>query len=279
MNHTILRKAFSYSTLSTFGVLFVTLSAYAAPTISFTDNVAAGPVQSDTISISVSGVTWGSPTYRYAFSSNAVCNNADTYSNTFVPGTSFTINTETNNGAYICPRVVDASGTTYASASANDLNVDATAPAITITNNVSAGPVLSETAAATITDTNISLRQYSLSSDAVCNASDFPWTNYTSWSNITFNTEINNGKYVCFKWQDSAGNITYAVSANDINVNLAPVMSMVNDVSWSIVSSDTVNVTVSDSDIASLNYGFSSDTVCNGSNTYPNTYFMSRYCF
>jgi hypothetical protein len=59
--------------------------------------------------------------------------------------------------------------------------------------------VTSDTVVATITDTNISVREYALSADATCNASDFPGTSYTSGTTLTFNTETDNGKYVCFK--------------------------------------------------------------------------------
>ena len=76
-----------------FSFFWNTFAAVSPVTITFTDNVAVWPVQSDTLNISVSG-TSGSPTYLYAFSStNSVCNgwdfNGTTYS--FTPWSSFTI--------------------------------------------------------------------------------------------------------------------------------------------------------------------------------------------
>lgn len=71
-------------------------------------------------------------------------------------------------------------------------------PSITIVDDVPPGPLQSISVSATISDTNLTVSEYALSADAVCNASDFPGTSYTG-ATLTFNTETDNGKYVCFK--------------------------------------------------------------------------------
>jgi len=101
------------------------------PVITFTDNVVAGPVTSDTINISVTDTNADTATYQYGFSADATCDATDTYGNAFVSGTGFTINAETNNGNWICARATDLAGNTAYAASANDLNIDVTAPTLT----------------------------------------------------------------------------------------------------------------------------------------------------
>jgi hypothetical protein len=100
------------------------------PTVTFTNDVEAGPVTSDTIRITVTETNPNIATYEYGFSDNAVCDGTDTYGNAFTSGDDFTINAETNNGKWICAIATDTAGNTTYQASANVLNVDITVPAI-----------------------------------------------------------------------------------------------------------------------------------------------------
>ena len=95
-----------------------------APVISFTDDVAAGPVQSETVAASSDG----SETVVFAYSTDGSC---DSTGETYTLSTPLTITAETNNGSYVCARATDAAGNTTYAKSTNDINVDATAPTFT----------------------------------------------------------------------------------------------------------------------------------------------------
>ncbi len=100
----------------------------ATPTVAFTDDVEAGPVASDTITITVSDANPYPSSYAYAYSSDAVCDGSDTYSTSFTSGSSFTVSYNTNNGKYICARARDLANNTTYLASANPLNVSTAPP-------------------------------------------------------------------------------------------------------------------------------------------------------
>jgi hypothetical protein len=75
--------------------------------MTFSNNVALGPVISDTIQISTTdGAGSGIATRKYGYSNDSICNASDIYSTNFT-GTSFVVNTETNNGKHLCFRAVD----------------------------------------------------------------------------------------------------------------------------------------------------------------------------
>jgi len=100
--------------------------------------------------------------------------------------------------------------------------VDNTAPIVSFADDVSAGPVQSELINIITTDTYLdsSNLEYWFSADASCDENDTFWNNYTSWSGIILTSEANNGQYVCVKSQDLAGNISYSISANPINIDI-----------------------------------------------------------
>lgn len=236
------------------------------PVITINDWVAVWLVTSDTINVTVTEANPDTATYKYAYSTDAICNSSDFvgWEPSYTSWTNFTINTETNNGKYLCFKAADLSANTTYQISSNVLNIDVTNPSITITDNVVAWPVASDTVAATISDTNISLREYSLSADATCNATDFPGTTYTNGSTLTFNTETNNGKWVCFKWADSVWNISYVTGANSLNIDVTnPSISITNDVAAWPVTSDDVVATISDTNISLREYSLSIDSTCN----------------
>jgi hypothetical protein len=143
--------------------------------------VLSDTVIADIVSSSIS-------TRQYSLSSDATCNAADFPGITYANLSGLVFNTQANNGKYVCFRGVDSSSQTTYAISANPLNIDATPPAITIIDNIASGATTSETVAATIADTNISLREYSLSADATCNAADFPGITYTNGNPINYTT-------------------------------------------------------------------------------------------
>ena len=112
----------------------------AGPTLMFTDNVAAGPVSSDTIT-----ADWGDATVRkWEYDADGICSttNGD-YTKT--DADSITQSTETNNGMFICLYGEDAVVNKSTLVSANDINIDTTAPTITA---ITPAPL-------TLTDSNV----------------------------------------------------------------------------------------------------------------------------
>ena len=69
---------------------------------------------------------------EYGFSADNVCNGSDTYGNSFTNSVDFTISSQVNNGKYICIKALDTAGNTSYLVSANPLNIDTTAPIITL---------------------------------------------------------------------------------------------------------------------------------------------------
>ena len=243
------------------------------PVITVNNDVSMTFTNSDTINVTATDTNIS--TRNYGFSADNICDGTDTYPNSFTSGSNFNITSETNNGKYMCFRAVDTAGNTSYLVSANPLNIDITNPAISITDDVVAGPVTSDTVAANITDTNITLREYALSADATCNVADFPGTTYTNSSTLTFNTQTNNGKWVCFKGADGAGNITYAASANPLNIDVtSPAISITDNVAAGPVQSDTVIATVTDTNITLREYALSADATCNVAD-FPGTAYTS----
>lgn len=140
-----------------------------APTITFTDDVEAGPVASDTIIITVSGNSLNTASYYYGYSANAICDGTDTYSIAYTSGGSFSVPYSSNNSKWICAKAADTAGNITYQVSANPLNVstappsggggggggDRTAPtgiSISINNGVTSTATTSVTLSLTATD-------------------------------------------------------------------------------------------------------------------------------
>ena len=103
--------------------------------------------------------------------------------------------------------------------------LDTTAPVIMITENTVAGPVMSDDFTVNITDSypDTSSYEYGFSSDATCDATDTYGNTIVSGTPVTFNTEANNGSYICVIATDLAGNTTYSpASANPLNIDITP---------------------------------------------------------
>lgn len=103
-----------------------------APAIAFTDDVAAGPVTSDTVTVDRDDAT----VKTWMYDDDGVCS--------AVPGDydktdldSMNQNDEANNGKYICLYAEDALGNPSTLASANPINIDITPPALIAVNIIS----------------------------------------------------------------------------------------------------------------------------------------------
>ncbi len=124
------------------------------PVITFTDDVQAGPVLSDTINITVADDNPDATTYKYGFSADNVCDASDNYSENLTSGTSFVINNESHNGQYVCAVATDAAGNTTYAVSGEDLNIDVTPPTATFANSTNA-PINGDVTVTMTTSENI----------------------------------------------------------------------------------------------------------------------------
>jgi hypothetical protein len=99
--------------------------------------------------------------------------------------------------------------------------VDTTAPVITFSDDVNSTPNQSDTVTIHVAEINQASDKYIFSSDNVCNNKNYTSaTSFGSDTPMTFNTETNNGKYICTKVTDTAGNISYQASANTLNIDI-----------------------------------------------------------
>lgn len=147
-----------------------------APTLAFTDDVAAGPVQSDTIT-----ADWGDATIKkWKYNSNTTCSTvAGSYTKT--GSDLITQTTEDNNGKYICLYGEDSVGNISTLASAYPVNI--TLINLTITdyypNNV-IFPVTTTSVTFDLTTNENALCKYSIASGA-----DFSsMTNFDSTNDV-----------------------------------------------------------------------------------------------
>ena len=185
----------------------------ATPALSFSDNVNVGPVASDSIVPS-----WDNAVVKkWKYNSNTSCssNPADYTDGATIP----TQVDETNNGKYICLYGENDNGNVATLASSNSINIDATGPTLSFTNNVEAGPVkTSDSIAADWGDATVKRWKYNSTSSCPTDSSL-----YTDSTTIPDQIDgKNNGQYICLYGEDSLGNKSTLASTNAINMETAP---------------------------------------------------------
>jgi hypothetical protein len=147
---------------------------------------------------------------------------------------------------------------------------DTTPPSFTINDGASASWVTSDTINVTVSDASgVASEYYGFSTDNVCNSSDTISTAFTSATNFTIAGDHND--YLCLKATDNSSNhnVGYQLVGQLHTDNTAPTFTINDGTSATSTKSDTINVTVADagSGVASEYYGFSTDNVCNSSDT------------
>ncbi|MFA6383184.1 MAG: hypothetical protein WCX17_02055 [Parcubacteria group bacterium] len=106
---------------------------------------------------------------------------------------------------------------------ADGAQIDTTAPVASFTDDINADPNQSDSVTINVTETNPSDYKYVLSDDTNCSAKNYTsGTAFTSDTPFVFNTQANNGKYICAKAADLAGNTHYLASANTFNIDITP---------------------------------------------------------
>ncbi len=191
----------------------------ATPTVTFVDDVEAGPVTSDTINITVTDTNPNTASYAYAYSSDAVCDGSDSYSNAFTSGSSFTVSYNTNNGKYICARARDLANNTTYLVSANPLNVSTAAPSSgggggdrTAPTNISM-QINSGAALTTSTFVSLSIGALDATYMKISNLStlaDAEWQPFTTSEGWTLESGLGTKK-VWIQFRDNAFNLTDAI--------------------------------------------------------------------
>jgi hypothetical protein len=111
---------------------------------------------------------------------------------------------------------------------------DTTPPTLSFTDNVAAGPVISDTVTADWGDATVKKWDYSTDGNCSTVAGDYTKTDVDT---LNQTTETNDNKYICLYGEDSAGNISTLVSTHKINIDLTnPIITLLGDT--------TVNLTV-----------------------------------
>ena len=130
--------------------------------------------------------------------------------------------------------------------------IDNAGPVITIVDDVLVGPVQSDDFEVNVTDAYpaTSTYMYGFSPDATCDATDTYSDPISVLTAITFNTEANNGSYLCVVASDLSGNTTYGGSTNPLNIDVTdPTVDITspaaNDVVYIAAASTTADVLVS----------------------------------
>ena len=93
---------------------------------------------------------------------------------------------------------------------------------INFDEDVSSSATLSDTVEITVSDTHLQTTslEYGFSPDNICDATDTYGNSFSSGGSFVINIEDQNGQYICAKAEDFSGNISYASSANALNIEL-----------------------------------------------------------
>ena len=230
------------------------------PTISFTDDVALGPVSSDTIK--VDEVNWGGATVRKwdYFSSDSCSTNINDYNN--AEDASMSQTSEAHNGEWICLYAADALGNFATKPSAHPINIDTTAPSISFEKDVLEGPVTFNDIKA-IWGTNVTVKKWGYFTSQTCptTSTNEGYSNYTDQFRI--NTQANNGKWICLYAEDNLGNKATLPSGHTINIDVTgPALAFTDDVAGGPVRSDTITANWDYSTNATAKWNYSTSSTC-----------------
>jgi hypothetical protein len=123
--------------------------------------------------------------------------------------------------------------------------LDTEPPVLSFTDDVAVGPVVSDTIIADWGDALV--KKWDYDADGICSnaAGDYSKTNSDSMSQ---SDATNNGKYICLYGEDSTGNKSNKISANDINISIPdttlPVQSNWNPADGSTITTATPTITL-----------------------------------
>ncbi len=198
------------------------------PILAFEDDVEVGPVDFDAIKV----VESSDSAYNFfaiGYSTDNICDGADTFSTNANYGQTITLTDYSKNGMYVCINALDSANNEAFLVSQNPLNLAINGPEITFTNDAEIGPVDTDLFELTVTDTdgvNVGYEEYiftHIGGVEGCNPGVFNYTGRSFQENqFTVATSFHNGEYVCVKYLDNAGNFGYKSSSNPLNINESP---------------------------------------------------------
>lgn len=209
------------------------------PIITFDDDVEAGPLQTDTVTVSVADAS-GIASLGYVLSANPVCDAASYAAGTeilFGSGNQIlNQNDESENGNYLCIEATDNAGNTAYQSSANDFNIDVTPPAVVLTVPTSGAPVSG-------TGEVNAIINVTTPSGAFCNTTVNAGA---TWSCNLIGTFID-AESIIVTATDAAGNQTVITETNAIDL-VAPNPPIVNQpvenpITGTGTAGDTITVT------------------------------------
>ena len=128
-----------------------------------------------------------------------------------------------------------------------NFQIDNIAPVITITDDVNPNPNQLDNVTFNIDEKNLVSAKYIFTTDTDCaNKAYDGGIDFASNTPIVFNTEEHNGKYLCTKALDNAGNFFYLATTNKLNIDVAaPNATLQIDRSK---TSEQINLTAADKD-------------------------------
>ncbi|MFZ2777675.1 MAG: fibronectin type III domain-containing protein, partial [Candidatus Moraniibacteriota bacterium] len=124
----------------------------------------------------------------------------------------------------ITARATDSAGNLMSiNYATGDFNYDSVAPVISFVDDVSSSPTQNDTINITISDSfpDATSFKYLLSPDTDCSSKNYALgVPFNSGVAFNFATEVNNNKYICVRADDLAGNVSYLVSGNVLNIDI-----------------------------------------------------------
>jgi hypothetical protein len=231
------------------------------PTLSFTDNVSATWVTSDTITAN----RWDATVAKRTYDADGICPAPLTGNYANLSGVSMSQSTETNNGQYICLLGIDSVGNAATLVSANSIRIDLSAPtwwSFSINNNDPSTD-----------NANVTL-------NVACGTDGWAWgievaysnsPNPNSWRSACTATKAHTLDWVCgssktvyMRFRDALGNTTSSDVSDTIFFDCGdvtpPTLSFTNNVSATWVTSDTITANRWDATVAKRTYD--ADGIC-----------------
>ncbi len=224
----------------------------------------------------LSGSGTNTITFNYTVASGNASTDLDYTSTTALVLNGGTIKDAVGNNAIL---TLASPGSTNSLGANKALVIDTTGPTLSFSNNVAAGPVISDTVTGSWGDASVKKWEYD--ADGVCPVSAGSYSK-TDSDSINQTTVDNNTKYICLYGEDVAGNSATTASAYDINIDVTPpTLSLVADsasqitVTWTAYSNPTGTEYYGENTTDSTNSGWittttwiSSGLVCNTSYTF-----------
>ena len=192
-------------------------------TMSEQDDVDPNPSQDDAVTVTVEDPNLDGATLKYVFASQTdncsdlVYDSGIAYSS----GTAIHFTDGNNNGSYICFTAQDLAGNASFLKSRYPLNVDVMDPQVSFADGVDVGPTTSDNINISVVEPNQDSSRYVFSGDTNCENDDYDNNGFDYAPGVEFQIaeESFNDKYLCARHIDQAGNVGYAVSASDMNID------------------------------------------------------------